>query len=409
MHTKNVSNVVMKMWVAMSLGAALAVGCGSAAGDEERALTTARQSQRAQPLPTLATGYAHTVAVRSNGTVWAWGSNGHGQLGDGTTTQRTTPVQVTGINNAVMVGAGAYHSSAILSDGSVLAWGENEHGQLGDGTTTDRTTPVQVQGLTGVVALSVGYQHTLALRTDGTVWAWGGNRYGQLGHLPSTTRVPAQIPGLTDVVAIAAGSFHSLAVRTDGTVWAWGRNEQGQLGNTTITGSSTTPVQVQGLSTAVDVGAGKGFSLAVLSDGTVRAWGDNYRGQLGDGTRVDRSTPVESKGLAGVMLVDGSTDEYLYSTALLADGSLRTWGSNSEGQLAQSRSSCPVLIECLTSVPSPTRVPGGITFVSAGNKFGVAQRSDGTVWTWGINTYGQLGTGWTGPDTDMPQQVPGLP
>ncbi len=202
-------------------------------------------------------------------------------------------------------------------------------------------------------------------------------------------------------------------MRSDGTVWAWGLNDQGQLGNTTIpisaTAYSMTPVQVQGLSTAVDVGAGLKYSLAVLSDGTTRAWGDNYYGYLGDGTTVDRSTPVQSQGLAGVTLVDGSPGGVMHSVALLADGSLWTWGHNIYGQLGWSGDCHSNDSGDFSTVPAPSNAPTGITFVSAGGGFTVAQRSDGTVWTWGTNTAGQLGTGLQDGCTSVPQQVQGLP
>jgi alpha-tubulin suppressor-like RCC1 family protein len=412
MHTRN---VVKKMLAAMSVGAVLAVGCGPAAGDEERTMATARQGQSAQATATVATGRQHAVAVRSNGTVWTWGANGYGALGDGTTTTRNAPVQVPGITNAVKVAAGEYNSFAILSDGTVRAWGFNYYNQLGDGTGITRTTPVQVQGLTNVAAVASGLFHTLALRTDGTVWAWGANFNGQLGDGTHTARaIPVQIPGLANVMAVAADGEHNLAVRADGTVWAWGHNHQGQLGNTTIPISpgshSTTPVQAQGLTTAVDVGAGLGHSMAVLADGTARAWGDNYFGQLGDGTNADRSTPVQIQGLTGVMLVDGGTEGYLYSIAVRADGSLMTWGHNRFGQLAQGTSNCPGYGQLLVvNVPALSTAPSGITFASAGDQFNVVQRSDGTVWTWGFNNSGQLGIGSSGGCTHVPQQVQGLP
>ncbi|MGB9849149.1 MAG: Ig-like domain-containing protein, partial [Moorellaceae bacterium] len=179
----------------------------------------------------IAGGDNHSLAVKSDGTVWAWGWNYYGQLGDGTTINHTTPMRVTNLTGVVAVAAGIYHSLALKSDGTAWAWGWNGYGHLGDGTTTNRTAPVQVQGLTGVVAVAAGGYHSLALKSDGTVWAWGRNYEGQLGDGTTTNRyTPVQVKNLTGVVAVAAGYYHSLALKSDGTVWAWGRNYEGQLG-----------------------------------------------------------------------------------------------------------------------------------------------------------------------------------
>ncbi|MGB9825198.1 MAG: invasin domain 3-containing protein, partial [Desulfofundulus sp.] len=177
-----------------------------------------------QQIPVLLAGvvingnYSHSLEVKSDGTVWAWGNNNFGQLGDGTTINHATPVQVKNLTGVVAVAAGYYHSLALKSDGTVWAWGSNHYGQLGDGTTTDRYTPVQVQNLTDVVAVAANDFYSLALKSDGTVWAWGDNSYGRLGDGTTTNRtVPVQVKNLTSVVAIAAGSWHPLALKSDGT------------------------------------------------------------------------------------------------------------------------------------------------------------------------------------------------
>ena len=161
----------------------------------------------------VAGGPYHSLTLKNDGTVWAWGRNDFGELGNGTTTSRYTPVQVKGLTNVVAIAAGYDHSLALRSDGTVWAWGLNGNGQLGDGTTTNRTTPVQVKGLTNVVAIAAGVYHSLAIRSDGTVWTWGYNTYGQLGDGTTTNKTtPVQVKGLTNVVAIAAGVYHSLAL-----------------------------------------------------------------------------------------------------------------------------------------------------------------------------------------------------
>ena len=347
--------------------------------------------------PILAAGYAHSLAVRSGGSVWAWGNNAQNQLGDGTTTNRSTPVQVQGLTNVTAIAAGNFQSLVVRSDGSVWAWGGNNYGQLGDGTNTNRSTPVQVQGLTNVTAIDAGDNHSLAVRSDGSVWAWGYNNYGQLGDGTLTQRsTPLQVQGLTNVTAIAAGSGYSLVVRSDGSVWAWGRNNYGQLGNGTTTNRST-PKQVQGLTNVTAIAARDNHSLAVRSDGSVRAWGNNFFGQLGDGTTTNRSTPVQVQGLTSVTAIAvGSA----YSLAVRSDGSVRAWGYNYFGQLGDGTTtnrSTPVQIQGLT----------GVTAIAVNYSHSLAMRSDGSIRAWGHNNYGQLGNGTT-TNRSTPTQVQGM-
>ncbi|MBE0605157.1 MAG: chitobiase/beta-hexosaminidase C-terminal domain-containing protein, partial [Deltaproteobacteria bacterium] len=223
----------------------------------------------------IAAGAYHTVAVKSDGTVWAWGYNYSGQLGDGTTTDRSLPVRVTGLSGVAAVAAGVGHTVAVKSDGTLWTCGANGFGQLGDGTTTNRSQPVQVTALSGVVAIAAGYYHTVAVKSDGTVWAWGYNGFGQLGDGTTTNRSqPVQVTALSGVASVAAGWYHTVAVKSDGTVWAWGYNGYGQLGDGTTTNRSQ-PVQVTALSGVVAIAAGVDHTVAVKSDGTVWAWGYN--------------------------------------------------------------------------------------------------------------------------------------
>jgi alpha-tubulin suppressor-like RCC1 family protein len=329
-------------------------------------------------------------------TAAAWGRNTFGELGDGTTTDSSTPVQVSGLPGVTAIAAGIVHSLALRGDGSVWAWGNNLHGELGDGTTTDSSTPVQVSGLSGVTAIAGGTYHSLGLRSDGTVWAWGDSTYGQLGNGTTTdSSTPVQVSGLSGVTAIAVGSYHSLALRNDGTVWAWGNNNHGKLGNGTTTDSST-PVQVSGLSGVTAIAGGFNHSLALRSDGTVWAWGENIWGQLGNGTTTDSSTPVQVSGLSGVTAVAAGS---LHGVALRSDGTVWAWGSNGYDQLGNGifDSSTPVQVSGLS----------GVTAIAAGGNHSVALRSDGTAWGWGDNTYGQVGNGTTA-DASPPVQVSGL-
>jgi len=188
--------------------------------------------------PLFAGGALHSLAVKSDGTVWAWGANGNGQLGDGSTSERRTPTQVAGLSGVTGVGRRGSHSLAVKSDGTLWAWGANSDGQLGDGTVVDRSLPVQVSGLTGVVAGSRRRPPLGGAQERWTVWTWGFAQYGQLGGgtTPYTPTKLARMVGLTGVVAVAAGGLHTLALKSDGTVWAWGYNAAGGW----ATGATTT-------------------------------------------------------------------------------------------------------------------------------------------------------------------------
>lgn len=364
----------------------------------------------------VAGDHIHSLALKSDGTVWAWGANDTGQLGDGTTTlQRNTPVQVRGpggvryLTNVVAIAAGIRHSLALKSDGTVWNWGLNTYGGLGDGTTTDSNTPVQVKGLggvgylTGVVAIAAGAGHGLALKSDGTVWAWGWNLRGQLGDGTTANRTtPIQVQGsggvgfLTGIVAVATAGQHSLALKSDGTVWAWGWNWAGQLGDGTTTNRAT-PVQVSALTGMRAVGAGGDHSLGVKSDGTLWAWGRNDMNQLGDGTTVDRTTPVQVTGPGGVGYLAGiesASGGAFHSLALMSDGTVWAWGRNVEGQLGNGTNtdeSTPVQVHGSGRVGYLTKV----RFVAAGYQHNLALTSSGLALSWGRNLEGQLGDGTT--------------
>ncbi len=334
---------------------------------------------------TVVGGNFHTLALLPDGTVWAWGANAQGQVGDGTGTQKTLPTPVSGLTGIISVAAGSDHSLALKSDGTVWAWGYNPYGALGDNTTTTRLAPIQIAGLTGVTALAAGQFHSLAV-TGGTVWAWGYNGNGQLGDNTTTQRLtPVQVSGLTGVVAVGAGWNHSLALKSDGTVWAWGYNGNGQLGDSTTT-PRLTPVQVSGLS-ATGIGGGANVSFALKADGTAWAWGYNGTYQLGDGTNTERHTPVQVS-LTGV--VSRISAGYYHAIALKTDGTVWTWGDNRWGQLGDGTT---------TPRTTPAQVAGmaSASAISAGYWHSLALTSDGTIWAWGHNGSGQLGDGTTYP------------
>ncbi|WP_437333456.1 RCC1-like domain-containing protein [Sorangium sp. So ce394] len=346
-----------------------------------------------------AAGGAHALALGGAGVVWAWGDNTYGQLGHDTTTNPTTPLQVPGLQGIVAIAAGAKHSLALRGDGKVLAWGDDAAGQLGHGEASSTPSPTLVSKLDRITAIAAGEEHSLALRQDGTVWAWGNNANGQLGNGTTTaSQVPVKVPTLHGITAIAAGAGHSLAVRGDGTVWAWGNNANGQLGDGTTT-SRATPVQVSELGQVLRVAGGAGHSLALKADGTVWAFGSNSHGQLGVSTATSqRSTaaPVSGVSNAGAVACGGNS-----SAALLPTGDIRTWGENSKGQLGDG-----VLGQ---SRFLPTRVRGVFDSQTVAVLYqGLAARKDGTVESWGRNEYGELGNGAKTESRPAPARVPGI-
>lgn len=280
--------------------------------------------------PAISSGYWHTVALRSDGTVWTWGSNLYGQMGDDSR-ERHTPTQVNGLNGVTAIAAGEQNTVALKSDGTVWAWGNNDWGQLGDGTTSFRRTLVQVSGLIGVTAISAGALHTVALKADGTVWVWGWNSHGILGEGTTMNRhAPVQVSDLAAVTAISAGQTHTVALKSDGTVWTWGGNFSGQLGDGTMT-LRTVPTPVSGLTGVSAISAGWQHTVALRSDGTVLAWGDNHWGQLGDDTTTAHLTPVRVSGLTGVTAI--SAGGWYFTVALRHDGTVWAWGNNVFGLL----------------------------------------------------------------------------
>ncbi len=337
----------------------------------------------------------------------AWGRNNEGQLGDGTQASRTTPVPVSRLHpeSIKALAAGTSHSLALLGDGSVWAWGDNGVGQLGNDSTAASQAPVRVVGpagtgvLTDITAIAAGSHHSLALRSDGTVWAWGDNREGQLGDGTNAQRLaPVQVGGrapLIDIRAIGAGNLHSLAiaVTTRSTVWTWGSNWHGELGNGT-SDSSPTPVRVATSSVGgpfyAQVDGGAHFSLALMGDGVVQAWGLNGSGQLGDGTTTERQTPVNVEGLPREPVIQQIAAGAAHSLALSAE--VWAWGGNRQGQLGDG-----------TTVDRhrPVRVLGAggagyltnVAEIVAGSFHSLAEGVGATLWTWGWNREGQLGDG----------------
>jgi len=335
--------------------------------------------------------YTHTCALTTSGGVKCWGANNTGMLGDGTTKRRLTPVDVSGLTSGVAaISAGTYHTCALTTSGGVKCWGANYAGMLGDGTKTERDTPVDVSGLTsGVAAISVDSYHTCALTTSGGVKCWGANYHGQLGDGTTKRRLtPVDVSGLTSgVAAISVGPDYTCAVTISGGVKCWGWNNKGQLGDGT--GSEQhTPVDVSGLASGVAaISAGTYHACALTTSGGVKCWGANYHGQLGDGTTKKGRAPVDVSGLSsGVAAISAGG---FHTCALTTSGGMKCWGANYAGMLGGGGKKDRL------KPADVSRLVSGVAEISAGTYHTCAVTISGGVKCWGWNYYGQVGDGTT--------------
>jgi alpha-tubulin suppressor-like RCC1 family protein/serine/threonine protein kinase len=333
-------------------------------------------------------GRSHTCAIMPDGSLRCWGSNLVGALGIGDDPRpRLVPTPVPGLSNVVYVSLGLYHTCAATLDGSVYCWGSNTRGQIGDGTTETRHVPVLVRGLGPARKVQCGDEHSCAEMKDGTAVCWGSNVHGELGN---GTKVdlwsPTLVRGVSGIRKLSVGAGrHACAALTNGSVVCWGSNSHGQLG-ARVGADSATPVAVEGLPLAAKVFVGVYHSCALMADGTVQCWGANGFGQLGDGTIIQRETPVPVPGLANV---DSLGSGWRTTCAALSNGSVACWGSNDHGQLGLGRMHGYEL--------SPVAVPGlrhagGETSIKGGDHV-CTLAEDGALRCWGWNDVGQLGDG----------------
>ena len=333
----------------------------------------------------ISAGFSHSLAIKTDNTLWAWGNNEKGQLGDGTTDEKRTPTKI--MDGVAQVSAGWYdHSLAVKTDGSLWVWGGNNKGRLGDGTTTNRTTPVMI--MESVTYVTAGGNHSLAIKTDSTLWAWGENNPGMLGDGTLDDKL-SPVMVMDSVVYASAGCDHSLAIKSDSTLWIWGSNYYGQLGNDKATLWHIRPHKV--MENVVYAVAGFCNTFAIKSDGSLWAWGRNGSGELGDGTTVEKHTPMK--------IMDGIAKVYIGTSCSFfkkIDGSVWACGWNYYGQLGDgSNNDRTKLVRVLDDIEEMDC-----------NYHTLAIKTDGTLWAWGRNGNGQLGDG-TAMSRNTPHYIMG--
>jgi alpha-tubulin suppressor-like RCC1 family protein len=299
-------------------------------------------------------GGSHSLGIRANGTAWAWGAGGNGRLGDGTVVTKSSPVSVIGgYTDWIQVSAGDFHSIGLRANGTAWAWGFGSFGQLGDDTAVDKSSPVSVVGgYTDWIQVSGGDSYNLGLRADGTAWAWGFGTSGQLGDGTAVNKSSpvSVIGGYTDWIQVAAGTTHSLGLRANGTAWAWGAGGSGKVGDGTVVTKSSPVSVVGGFTDWIQVNGGSNHSLGLRANGTAWAWGVNASGQLGDGTIPNRSSPVSVVGgFTDWIQVNGGSN---HSLGLRANGTAWAWGNGADGRLGDGT---------ILNRSSPVSVVGGFT------------------------------------------------
>lgn len=332
--------------------------------------------------------------------VWSWGLNSAGQLGDNTTTIRSSPVSVVGNHSFYILSAGdGAHVVTVKTDGTCWAWGSNTGGEIGDNSTTNRSSPVSVVGAHSFIFVSSGLSISSALKADGSVWGWGVGTFGAVGDNTTTSRSsPVSVVGTHCFLSISTTNDTAHALKSDGSAWGWGRNSNaGQIGDNTATNRSS-PVSVVGTHSFSKISSGGAHTLALKSDGTCWAWGLGTSGRIGDNTVADRSSPVSVVGAHSFVFIAGGD---AHSMALKADGSCWTWGTAATGRLGDNQTAA--------NRSSPISVVGNHSFIAiAASLHAIALKADGSIWAWGFNDSGQIGDN-TATSRSSPVSIAGHP
>jgi alpha-tubulin suppressor-like RCC1 family protein len=357
-----------------------------------------------EPLAKLATGQINVTYLRTiDGTLWAWGGDFAGQLGDNDVADRSSPVSVVGDHSFINTAGATYFSFGLKQDGTLWMWGINNDGSLGDDTLDSRSSPISVVGTHSFI-MAAGSLQALALKADGTVWGWGWNGSGEIGDDTAIGKLsPVSVVGTHSFIFISANNSVSLALKADGSAWTWGANYVGTLGNDEAEYygllNRSSPVSVVGTHSFIMINGGDASSIAALKlDGSAWTWGDNSFGPLGDNTNNARSSPVSVVGTHSFISIKSGVSSVV---ALKEDGTVWTWGYNSIGQLGDNTT---------IEKSSPVSVVGNHSFVAidAYGPFVAALKADNSVWTWGSNAGGDLGDN-SGSSRSSPVSVVGLP
>ena len=321
---------------------------------------------------TISVGGNHSVAIKSDGSLWTWGENKYCQLGDGTKEDRLTPVKI--MDGAVAVSTGRWHNMVIKDDGSLWAWGSNLYGSLGDGTTEDKLAPVKI--MDDVTSISAGSHYGMAIKKDGSLWVWGENEYGQLGDGTTENKLdPVKV--MDHVITVSAGYSYSMAIKTDGSLWIWGRNYEGRFGDGT-TRDSCVPIKI--MDDVKSISNGGDHNLAIKNDGSVWAWGRNY--DLGLGVFENRTMPVKIMDDVKLALACNHG-----SMVIKNDGMLWSWGHEILGSIGDGG---------MDDRSVPVKVMDDVVWAVAGTHsegHSMAIKSDGSLWAWGWSSHGQVGDG----------------
>jgi alpha-tubulin suppressor-like RCC1 family protein len=318
--------------------------------------------------------------------LYAWGQGTYGQTGLNNNTNYSSPKQVGSLATWLKVSAGGYTSTSIKTDGTLWTWGYNVEGELAQGNVTNYSSPKQVGALTNWAQVSVGSSHVAAIKTDGTFWTWGFGLYGALG-LGNRTNYssPKQVGALTTWSKVACGWYFTFGIKTDGTLWAWGRNQSGNLGTGAVGSSKSSPNQVGSLTNWLSISGGNYHAVATKTDGTLWAWGDNTKGQIGDGTSspsIVVSSPVQIGSLTDWLNVSAGSS---YTVAAKTDGTLWAWGEGLYGKLGFGNS---------VNYSSPKQIGALTTWSKISTWYAtLAIKTDKTLWSWGANPNGELGLG----------------
>jgi alpha-tubulin suppressor-like RCC1 family protein len=325
--------------------------------------------------------YPNIMPGRTTPGLWACGYDNYGQLGNNSTNNYSSPIQIGNLTNWLQVSGGYGHTMAVKTDGTLWGTGYNPYGQLGTNSNINYSSPIQIGALTTWKQIATHNYHTLGIQTNGSLWAWGYNATGGLGTGTNAfLSSPVQVGNLTNWKQVACGDYHSAAINTTGYLYTWGRNAFGQIGNGTTTYYSS-PIQIGSLSNWKQVACGDAHTIGVKTDGTLWAWGYNFYGQLGVGSTSNFSSPLQIGSDTNWKSVSCGFD---HSVAIRTDGSIWSWGYNSSGQLGNGTAtnySSPIQIGTLTNWKQ----------ISAGYQFTLAIKTDGTLWGHGYNLYGELG------------------